>query len=81
MGAFKPCQGKSACRDDDIRCLTCGRELDEIVWLRDLMGQLADLAIEYDYGNIDDYAGYVARKLEETITHRRQELADHARAD
>lgn len=26
MARFNPCHGKTACRDDGVRCLTCGRE-------------------------------------------------------
>ena len=73
MSRFTPCQGKTACRDDGSRCLTCGRDLSEIERLRLLMDQLATLAIDYDYENVEEYAAYVARKLEKMITYRRQE--------
>ncbi len=73
MKAFTPCQGKHACRDDNVRCLTCGRDLQEIAQLRSLLDQLAQLAIDYDYENSDEYAAYVARKLEKMIAHRRSE--------
>ncbi len=72
MSTFIPCQGKDKCRDDGSKCLTCGRQFDEIVWLRDLVDQLASLANEYNYENIEDYAGYVSRKVIKTIQHRRQ---------
>ncbi|MFC1311962.1 MAG: hypothetical protein G8D81_00740 [gamma proteobacterium symbiont of Clathrolucina costata] len=72
MEKFVPCQGKSACRDDGIRCLTCGRGVHEIEQLRHLMNQLASLAIDYDYENVDEYSSYVARKLEKMITYRRE---------
>jgi hypothetical protein len=42
VNQFKPYQGKSACQDDGKRCLTCGRTLVEIIWLRELMDQLAN---------------------------------------
>lgn len=41
--------------------------------LRDLMDQLATLAIDFNYENIDDYAAYVARKLEKTVNYRREQ--------
>lgn len=74
MARFEPCQGKSACRDDGTRCLTCGRGLAEIARLRDAIDALASLAIEQDYENSDAFAGYVARKLLKTIQHRRESL-------
>ena len=73
MAVFRPCQGKAACRDDGVRCLTCGRDLDEIGRLRDLMAQLTSLAIDYDYRNVEEFCGYVARRLDKSITHRRQD--------
>lgn len=81
MARFTPCQGKTACRDDGRRCLTCGRTLDEIAWLRDLMDQLAGLAIEHGYENTDEYAAYIARKLQKMIDHRRQEQTEREFAD
>jgi len=70
MALFKPCQGKNTCRDDGHRCLTCGRELEEITRLRDLIDQLAVLAIDRDYENLEEYTSYIARKLEKTIHYR-----------
>lgn len=73
---FTPCQGKTACRDGGVQCLTCRRSLAEIGELRGLLDQLSNLAISYDYDNIDDFSAYVARKLVKTITYRRQQLAE-----
>ncbi|MEZ5588912.1 MAG: hypothetical protein R3E46_17745 [Sedimenticolaceae bacterium] len=79
--AFTPCQGKTACRDDGRRCLTCGRTLEEICWLRDLIDQLASLAVEHSYNNVDDYASYVAQKVRQTVTYRRQAPLETPYAD
>ncbi|MEW8013665.1 MAG: hypothetical protein AB2807_02410 [Candidatus Sedimenticola endophacoides] len=73
MSRFQPCQGKTACRDDGERCLTCSRSLQEIERLRVLMDQLAQLAIDYDYENVSEYADYVACKVGKTVEYRRQE--------
>ena len=70
---FRPCQGKTACRDDGQRCLTCGRTLEEIAGLRSALDQLANLAIEHDYRNVEEFAAYIALKLAKTITYRRQQ--------
>jgi hypothetical protein len=71
MARFQPCQGKDACRDDGTRCTTCGRELTEIARLRDAMDQLASIALDYGYDNVEEYASYVARKVFKTVNHRR----------
>lgn len=68
--AFKPCQGKTACRDDGEHCLVCGRSLEEIAWLRDLMDQLASMAIAYEYDNVEQFAGYIANKLPKMVAYR-----------
>jgi hypothetical protein len=73
MSQFMPCQGKTACRDDGVRCLTCNRSFDEINRLREALDQLATLALEYDYSNSDEYSAYIARKLDKMIAYRRQE--------
>lgn len=69
---FVPCQGKTACRDDGSRCLTCGRSLEEIEQLRRLLGELADMAMTYDYANVGDFSDYVARKVAKTVAYRRE---------
>jgi len=73
MKRFVPCQGKTACRDDGERCLSCGRSFVEIHALREALDQLASLALEYDYQNSQEFSAYVARKLDKMIVHRRQE--------
>jgi hypothetical protein len=73
VGSFHPCQGKSACRYDNVRCLTCGRTQQEIEVLRSLLDRLTGLAIQYDYLNVDEFADYVARKLIKSIEYRKQE--------
>lgn len=75
MARFTPCQGKTACRDDGEKCLTCGRSFEEIGKLRELMDELATLAMDFDYQNTDEYAAYIARKLEKTINYRREQEA------
>jgi predicted Fe-S protein YdhL (DUF1289 family) len=73
MARFTPCQGKNACRDNGALCLTCGRELTEIIKLRNIMQELTSLAIEYDYENVDDYSQYIARKVSKMIDYQRQQ--------
>ncbi len=75
MANFTPCQGKSACRDDGVLCLTCGRKLSEVQRLRDLMQELTALAIDYDYDNVDDFGQYIARKVAKMVDYARQKEA------
>ncbi|MES9909063.1 MAG: hypothetical protein ABW161_19655 [Candidatus Thiodiazotropha sp.] len=75
MARFSPCQGKTACRDNGVHCLTCGRDLQEVDRLRRLMDQLATPAVEYDYDNVEEFTAYIAHKLDKTIAYRRQERA------
>lgn len=70
--AFIPCQGKTACRDDGSRCLTCGRSLAEIERLRSLVSELADMALTYDYENIEAFSDYIAHKVSKTVAYRRE---------
>lgn len=72
MNSFTPCRGKTACRDDGNICLVCGRRLQEIEATRRLIDALADLAVQYQYDNADDFAAYVASKLAKKIRHRQQ---------
>lgn len=74
--AFVPCQGKSACRELQGRCLTCGRTLEEVAQLRLLIDDLSNMAIEFDYDNTQQFADYVARKLIKKVAHRRAELEE-----
>jgi predicted Fe-S protein YdhL (DUF1289 family) len=71
MSDFTPCKGLATCRDDGQSCLTCGRGLDEIARLRDLIDGLADLAVRKDYDNVEHYLAYVTEKVAKKIRHRR----------
>lgn len=71
MSAFKPCQGKTACRDDGERCLTCGRSFAEIEQTRSLIDALAELAVDQGYDNVEEFASYVAEKVVKKVRHRR----------
>ena len=72
MSLFAPCKGKTACRNDGEQCLTCGRSFEEIARTRELIEALADFACTQGYDNADEFAAYVARKLEKKIRHRQR---------
>jgi len=76
MPEFTPCKGKTACRDNGERCLTCGRSLAEIEQTRSLIDALADFAITQGYDNVEEFAGYVAEKVVKKIRHRLTTTSD-----
>lgn len=75
MPPFIPCLGKTACRDDGLRCTSCSRTFDEITRTRDLISDLAALAIEYSYANDEEFAAYVAHRVRKGIAHQREQRA------
>jgi hypothetical protein len=70
MPLFKPCAGKTACRDDNVNCLVCGRPLAAIEETRRLIDALAELALVQGYDNIETFADYVAGKVVKKVQHR-----------
>ncbi|MGA7594785.1 MAG: hypothetical protein WCA64_06265 [Gallionella sp.] len=74
MSTFKPCKGKTACRDDGEKCLTCGRSLAEIEQTRNLIDAIADFACAQGYNNAGEFAAYVADKVEKKVRHRREAM-------
>lgn len=72
MSSFTPCKGKTACRDDGEKCLTCGRSFAEIEQTRIMIDALAEFAIAQEYDNVGEFAAYVADKVEKKVKHRRE---------
>ncbi len=70
MPRFTPCQGKTACRDDGERCITCGRSFSEIERTRSLIDALAEQAVDQAYENVEEFAAYVAAKVVKKVKHR-----------
>ena len=70
MSVFTPCKGKTACRDDGARCVTCGRGFAEIEQTRALIDALADFAQSQSYDNVEEFAAYVADKVVKKVRHR-----------
>ena len=72
MNTFKPCRGKTSCRDDGTICLTCGRSLAEIEQTRVLIDALAEFISAQDYDDVSEFTTYVADKVEKKVRHRRE---------
>ena len=73
MNAFNPCKGKTACRDDGKQCLTCSRSFTEIEQTRNLIDALAEFAMAHGYDNVNEFAAYIADKVEKKVRHRRED--------
>ena len=72
MSTFSPCKGKTACRDDGEKCLTCGRSFAEIEQTRNLIDALAEFVCVQGYDNVGEFSTYVADKLNKKVRYRRE---------
>jgi hypothetical protein len=72
VSSFSPCKGKTACRDDGEKCLTCGRSFVEIEQTRSMIDALAEFVCAQGYDNVNEFATYVAAKVEKKVKHRRE---------
>jgi hypothetical protein len=72
MSSFTPCKGKTTCRDDGKKCLTCGRSFAEIEQTRSLIDALAEFVCAQGYDNVDEFSAYVAEKVGKKVKHRRE---------
>lgn len=72
MSTFNPCKGKTACRDDGEKCLTCGRGFAEIEQTRKLIDALAEFVCAQGYDNVGEFAAYVAGKVEKKVGYARE---------
>jgi hypothetical protein len=74
VSVFTPCKGKTACRDDGERCITCDRSFAEIEQTRALIDALADFALQQAYGNVEEFAAYVADKVLKKVKYRQSAM-------
>jgi len=72
MPDFTPCRGKQFCVEKGDVCISCGRSLDEIARTRRLIDELAELALSMEYGNLDEFTGYIASKVNKKVRYRRE---------
>lgn len=68
--AFKPCAGKNVCIENETHCLSCGRKLETIAKTRKLIEALANLALEEDYNNVEEFLEYIGRKAGKMVQHQ-----------
>ncbi len=72
MNSFTPCTGKTACRDDGEKCLTCKRSFAEIAHTRALIEAITEFVMTRDYDNVGEFTAYLANKVEKKVRHRRE---------
>lgn len=70
---FVPCMGKTACQENEYRCITCGRSQAEISGTRELIDALVNFVQEMDYENSDRFFEYIASKAAKKLNHQRQD--------
>lgn len=63
MARFSPCIGRTACRDDGVRCMTCNRSLEEIAKTRDVMDSVTAFLEEMKYENPEQFLDYLSSKV------------------
>jgi len=73
MATFTPCTGKDNCTVDGTHCKGCARSHKEILRTRWLLDSAVNLALEYNYENVEDYADYLAAKIVKFVAHRREQ--------
>ncbi|GAB6051899.1 hypothetical protein JCM17960_07190 [Magnetospira thiophila] len=69
---FRPCRGKSACRDDGEVCLTCGRNLIEVEKTRLLIEAVTEHLLGQGYENPEDFTAYLSDKALKKLKSRQQ---------
>ena len=73
MSVFRPCAGKKVCIENNTHCLACGRKLETIARTRKLIDELANLALEENYENIEAFMEYVGAKTIKKYSHQQNQ--------
>ncbi len=63
MARFTPCIGRTACRDDGVRCLVCNRSLAEIARTREVVKSVTAFLEEMNYENPEQFIDYLSSKV------------------
>ncbi len=70
MARFTPCIGRTACRDDGVRCLACNRSLSEIAKTREVVERVAAFLEELEYENPEQFLDYLTSKVTKKLKAR-----------
>ena len=63
MAYFKPCKDRSACTEDDLVCMGCGRTRVEIARTRAMVADVVNFVSTMHYDNPDEFMAYLTRKV------------------
>lgn len=66
---FTSCKGKTLCLENETKCRTCGRSLEEIYETRRLIDELANFVVDMDYENLNDFMYYIVNKAANKASH------------
>lgn len=70
---FVACKGKTACHENETRCLNCDRSLDEIYGTRALVDELVNFAQTMGYQNSETFFDYVTARSTKKLQHLQQQ--------
>lgn len=76
MSQFKPCVGRLACAEGITHCMSCGRPIDHVVRTRQVVNDLAELIMDADYDNVEEFLEYIVSKTKKKINHRREHASE-----
>lgn len=70
MPHFTPCIGRTACREDEVRCLACGRTLQEIAAARTVTDSVTTFLQQMNYDNPEAFLAYLQSKVLKKLSAR-----------
>lgn len=72
MAVFKPCVSRFLCSDTGTHCKSCGRPVKHVQKTREIIDELAQLVVDADYANVEDFLKYVQSRTNKKVTSRRE---------
>ncbi len=63
MARFNPCKGRMRCLHLGGRCITCGRNQEEIMYTQQLVDQILGFIQAMEYENSDEFMEYLQKKI------------------
>jgi len=73
MHHFTPCLGRTACREDEVQCLTCKRSLQEIADTRAVVESVTTFLQQMNYDNPEQFLDYLVSKVGKKLKARTPE--------
>ncbi len=70
---FNACQGKDNCTEGGTHCEGCGRSHEEIARTRELIGTVANYALQMEYENYQEFTAFIADKAAKKVSFQREQ--------